>query len=332
MVYIYRKAVGEKTYYYLRASERKGNKILVKDIAYLGISLEEVKTALNNLPHYAPQIRKAYKTIHHFLESNHYLEKVRGLKLKRDHFLENKLFDVESCKLHYTTVFHHFPELTKQEIFKNFIIEFAFNTNSIEGNTIKLPEARNLLQEGITPKDTSLREIHDMQNTEKVFTFLQQSAEELTHELIITIHAQLMENVDPRIGYRTTYVRVIRSNFDATPAPYVKTDMGLLLGWYDKNRSDLHPIVLAAIFHHKFEKIHPFLDGNGRTGRMIFNYILMKHNYPPTIIHAKNRKDYLKAMRIADSSKPLEATKEQYQQLIEFVAEEMHTAYWSIFL
>src|SRR3989338_2217640 len=131
MVYIYKKAIGEKTYYYLRASERKGNRILVKDIAYLGTSLEDVKKTLNTLPLYAEQIRKAYKTIHHFLESNHYLEKVRDLKLKHDPFLENKLFEMEACKLHYTAVFNHFPELTKQEIFKNFIIEFAFNTNYI---------------------------------------------------------------------------------------------------------------------------------------------------------------------------------------------------------
>ncbi len=70
MVYIYKKTVGDKVYYYLRASERKQEKIIIKDIAYLGSSLEEVKKALNKLPKYSEQIRKAYKTINNFLESD----------------------------------------------------------------------------------------------------------------------------------------------------------------------------------------------------------------------------------------------------------------------
>src|SRR3989344_8934874 len=111
MVYIYKKITGTNTYYYLRASERKGNRILVKDIAYLGTSLEDVKKTLNTLPSYAEQIRKAYKTIHHFLESNHYLEKVKDLKLKHDPFLEKKLCGIEACKLHYTAIFQNFPVL-----------------------------------------------------------------------------------------------------------------------------------------------------------------------------------------------------------------------------
>ena len=64
MVYIYKKIIGNKPYYYLRASEKKGNKVITKDIAYLGSSIAEVKKALNNLPHYKEKIRKTYKTIH----------------------------------------------------------------------------------------------------------------------------------------------------------------------------------------------------------------------------------------------------------------------------
>jgi len=287
MVYIYKKTVGEKVYYYLRASERKQGKIIIKDIAYLGNSLEEIKKSLEKLPKYSEKIRKAYHTINNFLESNHYLEKAKVLKLKKDPFLGEKLYEIEACKLHYNSIYKNKEELTKGEIIKNFIIEFAFNTTSIEGNTIKLNEVRNLLQDGQTPKNKTLREIYDLQNTEKVFLKLLETSEELTHAFIIDIHSDLMENIDARKGYRTQDVRVIKSNFDATPAPYVKTDMNLLLEWYNKNKKDLHPLVLATVFHHKFEKIHPFMDGNGRTGRMILNYILLKNNYPPLIIHTK---------------------------------------------
>jgi len=222
--------------------------------------------------------------------------------------------------------------LTKEEILKNFLIEFAFNTTSIEGNTINLAEAKNLLQEGLTPKDKTLREIYDLQNTEKVFFEIISSKEELNHEFIIKIHDKLIENIDPRKGYRTVDVRVIRSNFEATPAPYVKADMILLIKWYNENKNKLHPLVLATIFHHKFEKIHPFMDGNGRTGRMLLNYILITKNYPPLIIHKSARKDFLEVMRKADKSELKSFDVKDYFELVQFSAYELIDSYWGIFL
>ena len=147
MVYIYKKITGGKPYYYLRASERKGKKIVVKDIAYLGNSLENVRRSLQNLSQYKTQIRKAYKTIHHFLESNTWLEKAKILKLRKDDLLGEKIVEIQACRLHFNQVFKKLPSETKSEAFRNFVIEFAFNTTSIEGNTITLQQARALLEE-----------------------------------------------------------------------------------------------------------------------------------------------------------------------------------------
>jgi Fic family protein len=332
MVYIYKKTVGGKEYYYLRVSKRRGSKVLVKDIAYLGNSIDDVKNSLERLPKYSEDIRKAYKTINNFLESNRFIEKIRQLRLKKDDLLDKYFTDVEACKLHYNSVFKKHDEITRKEILKNFIVEFAFNTTSIEGNTISLDEAKNLLEEGLAPKNKTLREIYDIQNTEKVFFSIFESDDELTNDFIIKIHEGLVENIDLRTGYRKTDIRVIRSNFDATPAPYVKTDMDLLLKWYNENLKKLHPLVLATVFHHKFEKIHPFMDGNGRTGRMLLNFILLKNNYPPMVIHKKIRKDYLKALRIADKSNLTIFKKEDYQELVNFSSQEMIDTYWNIFL
>ncbi len=332
MVYIYKKTIGNKPYYYLRVSERKGKKIIVKDIAYLGSSIDKTKSSLANLTKYKGKIRKAYKTIHNFLESNHYLEKVMEKKLKHDPYLGKKLPEVEACKLHYNNVFLKNDEATKNEILKNFVIEFAFNTASIEGNTITLKEARNLLEEGITPKNKTLREIYDLQNTEKMFFDLLAKKEELGHDLIIGVHSGLMENIDARRGYRTSDVRVIRANFESTPAPYVKTDMEILLKWYFSNKEKIHPVVLASLFHHKFEKIHPFMDGNGRTGRLLLNYILMKRYYPPLIIHRKFRQNYLEALREADKAELTKFSKDIYAKLIQFTIDEMKDYYWGLFL
>jgi len=334
MVYVYKKVVGGKNYYYLRVSKRNGKKVISKDIAYLGSNIEEVKKNLDNLSEHKEQIRKAYKTIHSFVESNHFLERAHKLKLKKDKNLGEKTEEVEACKIHYSEVFNKLDALTKKEILQNYLVEFAYNTASIEGNTITLEEARNLLNEGITPKDKTLREIYDLQNAERVFFELidKKLKEVLEHELIIEIHDKLLERIDERKGYRTTDIRVVRSNFDASPGKYVKTDMDLLLKWYRENQSKLHPLVLAMIFHHKFEKIHPFMDGNGRTGRMIMNYILMKNHFPPTIIHKKTRKEYLDAMRNADGVDLWKIDEGKYADLIDYGVDEFIDTYWNIFL
>ena len=333
MVYIYKKPIGNKNYYYLRASEKKGKKLITKDIAYLGSTIEEVKSNIDKLSMHKNKIRKSYKIINSFLEENHFLEKAKKLKLKKDIFLKDKTEEVEACKIHYLEAFNKLEEITKKEVFQNYIIEFAYNTASIEGNTINLEEARNLLNEGITPKNKTLREVYDLQNTEKVFFELLNNKlkDKFGHELIIEIHDNLLDKIDERKGYRNTDIRVVRSNFDASPGKYVKTDMELLLKWFNENQNKLHPIVLAVIFHHKFEKIHPFMDGNGRTGRMIMNYILLKSNLPPTIIHKKTRKEYLESMREADEC-DLWKISEKYNDLIDYGIEEFLGTYWNIFL
>ncbi len=172
-----------------------------------------------------------------------------------------------------------------------------------------------------------------MQNTEKVFSELlrKKLKDDFNHETIIKIHDKLLENIDNRKGYRTTDIRVIRSNFDASPGKYVKTDMDLLLRWFNGNKEKIHPLVLAIIFHHKFEKIHPFIDGNGRTGRMIMNLILINNNLPPTIIHKKTRKEYLDVMREADES-DLWKINGKYSNLISYGVDEFIETYWNLFL
>lgn len=332
MVYIYKKRIGNKFYYYLRASVRKEKRVVIKDLAYLGNSVEDVRKKLDNLSQYKEEIKKAYRTINNFLESDYYIEKVKKLRLKKDDFLEEKLIQVESCKYHYLKTFQKKHELTKKETYKNFLIEFAFNTVSIEGNTINLKEARNLLEEGLTPEGKTLREIYDLQNTERVFFEILKSTKKLSHDFIINIHKKLLKNIDNRVGYRTGEVRVWRARFKSSPVKYVQSDMDLLLKWYRENEKKLHPLVLAVLFHHKFEKIHPFMDGNGRVGRILLNYILIRKGYPPLIIRKKFRKDYLDSLEKADKSNLLETKKEIYKDLVQFIADEMILTYWSLFL
>jgi len=331
VAYIYKKAVGDKIYYYLRVSSRKGTRIIAKDVAYLGSTLDEVRSALKKIS--SAVLRKAHKTIQRFLESNTYLEKAKNLNLKTTPFIDkNLLEEIEACKIHWQHTFNQRDRRTQQQYIKLFAIDFAFNTTNIEGNTITLKQAQLLLSEHLTPKGKTLREIHDVQNTERVFLQLIEQPLFLNHEFIIQTHSELLRNVDPRVGYRTEEVHVFHAKFDSTPAPYVRTDIDLLIKWYEENEAKLHSFVLAGIFHHKFEKIHPFFDGNGRTGRILLNASLLKHNYPPLIIRKRNRAVYLDALSTADKAELTHLKPEHYKPLINFLATELIQTYWNTFL
>lgn len=333
MAYIYKKIIHGKPYYYLRISRKIKDKFVIKDIAYLGNDVSNLQKRLENLSSYRKEIRESYRKIKNFIESEHYLNKVKESKLKDDSYLKKDLLEeIEAIKLHYTTDFLKLDEKTKQEAYKAFLIDFAFNTTSIEGNTITLKEAEKLLNENLTPKNRTLREIYDLQNTEKVFFEILNSKKDLDHDFIVSIHDNLLNNVDERKGYRTRDIRVFRSRFDASPGQYVKVDMDLLLKWYKENKKRFHPFVLAGIFHHKFEKIHPFYDGNGRTGRMLMIYILIVNEFPPFFIRRSRRGKYLDAMANADSSNLKEANPKNYEAIICYLAEEMINSYWNSFL
>ncbi len=334
MVYLYKKNVGGKEYYYLRMSKQVEGKSITKDIAYLGDDIANVQDKLDNLPKkYASDIRKAYRNIHKFISSEYLLKKVKEKKLKKVAFLSRfELEKIEAIRLHHKENFLKHDKKTIEDVYNGYLVDFAHNSTSLEGNTITLKEAAKLLLEELSPANKELREIYDLQNTKKVFFDFLEEKSELNHELIISIHDKLMKDIDVRVGYRTTNIRVFKSKFECSPGKYVRTDMDILLKWYEEKKNKLHPVVLAAIFHHKFEQIHPFSDGNGRTGRLIMNFILLNCGCPPFVVKKKNRLEYLNALSKADGSGILETDEKKYRPVVEFIASEFISSYWNIFL
>ncbi len=332
MAYIYKKTIHGKPYYYLRISTRINGKIAVKDIAYLGNDPAEVEQKLKETSGHEKELRKSYKNLKRFVQEEHYLAKARKLKLKETPYLEkSQLEQVEAARLHFNEHFLKMDKKTVLETYRHFLIEFAFNTTSMEGNTITLAEAGKLLEENLTPKNRTLREIYDLQNTEKVFFQILEQKKELSHEFIIKIHDTLMDNIDERKGYRRHDIKVSKSHFEASPFPYIKADIDILLQWHKKHESILHPLVLAGLFHHKLEKIHPFSDGNGRTGRMVLCAMLLSKGYPLPIIRKTRRGHYLDAMSQGDKAGLTKIEPENYKQLISFLAEELTAGYWNNF-
>ena len=129
MVYIYKKPIGNKNYYYLRSSEKKGKKLITKDIAYLGSTIEEARSNIDKISMHKDKIRKSYKIINSFLEENHFLEKAKKLKLKKDIFLKDKTEEVEACKIHYLEAFNKFLASSNLIVFPS--IDAVLYANSI---------------------------------------------------------------------------------------------------------------------------------------------------------------------------------------------------------
>lgn len=335
MVYIHVKKIRGKSYYTLRMSVRKGNKIITKDLCNLGDDISKIN--LDELEKkYKDKIRKSYRTLKTFLDKNIYLEKAKKEKIKKDEYLsKEQQEEIEAILLHYRTKFLRLDKLTQEEFFDNFILNFAVNSTSIEGNTINLKEASDLFLSDKIPKGKTLREVYDLQNTKQAVLMLKQESPKIDEQLIIKIHDMLLENIDKRKGFRMHEIRILGQPFKPSPARYIRADIKLLLDWYYKNENKINPLVLATLFHHKFEKIHPFSDGNGRTGRVLMNHILDLAKYPPTIITKIFRKEYISAMNDADkalSKSLLNTDIKDYQNLINFSISEFEISYWDIFL
>ena len=300
-MFIEKKIVNGKPYYYLKHSFREGDKVKTKTLAYIGDKKDEkiikrLKESFN-----LKRLGEIKKSLFETKDWNILLFKTDKEKI-------NQIREQFSLKL------KKLDEKTRKDMYDDFLTYFIFNTNAIEGNTLTLKETDLLLNKGITPQGRTLREINDHINAKEVFYYLQKENFSLDENTIISIHDKLMKNIDERKGFRKDNVRVIGATFKSSPFQYVKIDIALLLKWYNKNKKNLHPVILASLFHHKFEKIHPFYDGNGRTGRMLINLILMQYKIPPIVLSNKQRKKYYEVLsksdgegigEITDNSKPL---------------------------
>ena len=112
----------------------------------------------------------------------------------------------------------------------------------------------------------------------------------------------LMKDIDTRTGYKKIPNVIIGSKLKLVPPEKVYEKMSELIDFYKNNVKNMHPIKLSALFHGRFEQIHPFEDGNGRVGRFLSVLILIRNNYPPLIIRSSQRNSYLKALEDFDNN------------------------------
>lgn len=198
------------------------------------------------------------------------------------------------------------PAIALHKIKESLTIEWTYNSNSIEGNTLTLRETQMVLQEGITVKGKSLREHFEAKNHEKAIDYLYSLVNEnytLRSIDILSLHELVLRMIEDEFAgrIRNGGVRITGANFVPPNANKVSDLLDELIDFVNTNPLGLNDIEMATVFHHKLVWIHPFFDGNGRTVRLAMNLLLMRKGFPPAIILKNDRKKYYEALNQANS-------------------------------
>jgi len=296
MTFLIEKKVKGKKYIYLEKSIRIGKRIS-KISKFLGKKEELSKK----------EIEKAIKDFSLEIDEKIMDKKLKLLKRTIERFeyplTIEEVRKLERMNLNYHEIIRNLRKEDVEDLKKRFIANFVFESNAIEGNSLTLRNYQEIIFEKRIGKGADLREVYDAKNSYETFSWLFNIRKPLSEELIIEMHKKIMKNIDTRLGYKTVPNIILGKRIALCPPEQVKSEMEKLMAWYNENKDKIYPLELAFKIHHKFEKIHPFADGNGRVGRMILNYILLRAGFFPIIIRNNQRQKYLRTLEAADINK-----------------------------
>lgn len=283
-------------YYYLAENIRFQNKRWKKIRVYLGKNLDKKRLQM---------LRKRKK--------NEISQKIRKEKEAADPLLilisDEQLRKLKKIKELHKEKMNKTDKLQYQNYYENFVTEFTYDTNAIEGSTVTLQETAMILFEHIVPEGKSIREINEVQNHKEAFDYMLGYRDDLNKAFILGLHKLLMHNILWKYAgiFRDVQVYIRGADFMPARPEDVEREFKNLMLWYRSNKRKYHPVAVAAYAHHVFESIHPFRDGNGRVGRLILNFILRKNSFPMINIKYKNRSKYYEALQSANKGnlKPL---------------------------
>jgi Fic family protein len=183
----------------------------------------------------------------------------------------------------------------------------TYHSNAIEGNTLSLRETQLVIEHGITVGGHSLREHLEATNHAQALAYLTDlvsQAAPITREVILTLNRLVVDKLIDAPGvFRSGPVTIRGARLRPPSAAEVPGLMREWIAWIDNEGQNYHPVLRATIAHHGFEAVHPFRDGNGRTGRLLMNLLLMQAGYPPALLLQEWRLAYLEALSVADTGR-----------------------------
>ena len=280
MAYLTKRKRGDKVYYYLaeNIALAKGQRKQIRK--YLGTEKPSETKLQALLSEFEKEVEKEQVKLH----GRHYLT-------------EDEIKEINKINEDFWRRYKDQNSTVQEQFDQNFVLAFVYNTNSIEGSTLSSKEVELLLTENIAP-NKPLDDVLEAKAAQKTLNFIKECKDKFSEELVKKIHETYFKDTKPKIAgfYKTHQNRVTGSHFEPTPPQFVLTDMKNYFKEYEKLGNELHPLELAAWAHWKLVRIHPFQDGNGRTARIIMNFILCKHGYAMIDIKTKEKKQYFNSL------------------------------------
>jgi fido (protein-threonine AMPylation protein) len=217
-------------------------------------------------------------------------------------FSEEEIRKIEHMRVSYKYLIKKLDKTRLKDVFDRFTVNFTYDSNAIEGNSLTLKDVAIVIFDKQSIPGKSLREIYETRNSRMVVDRILKKKFSINRLDIIKIHRLLMKDVDERTGYKKipNVIYRMEKEIHTTSPELVEKEMTNLIEWFNASEN-LHPLERAAIFHGRFERIHPFEDGNGRVGRFLINVILVNTGYLPLIIRKTQRASYLSALSAFDS-------------------------------
>jgi len=277
VAYIDKIKSGNKTFYYLgktiRIGENKWKKIRIK--------LGEKKPGKG-------EIKK----------------KLKELKLEeydvynKDYLDANKLEVIDDFKEVYNNYIKKLPKTVAEKEETDFVIRFTYNSNAIEGNRLTLRDTYLIIKEKQIPSGAPPKDYNEAINGREAFEYIKNYDGKLTTEFLEKTNLILTKNTGVIYPGRVRFFPVKIEGADFTPPEpeKVRTLLKEMIKFYYKNKRKIHPFVLSCLIHAQFVEIHPFEDGNGRTGRALMNWILMQAGYPKIFVPVKLRQTYYESI------------------------------------
>ncbi len=225
---------------------------------------------------------------------------------------------------------YRFESLSKNElkkIWKHIAVKFIFESNALEGSRLSASEVDAIVRSKYIKKNLNRKEVIEVENSIKAFEYIRSGDFVLNQRSIIALHALITNNLDISIGYKKH--KIIVNNKDTTSPGKVRGAMAELLEWYKREKGSMNPFMLAIHFHQRFEHIHPFEDGNGRTGRMILVWMLLGAGYKVILFKHSNRTAYFSALNKADEgmvNKLLRYSIKSYRDTVDYITKELRSS------
>ncbi len=209
---------------------------------------------------------------------------------------------IESLNERMKKEFSEMSASEKKNFFDRFYNDYIYNTNSIEGSTLTPDETFLVTHKNQSVKGKSLKEIYMARNLMSAINFLDAYTGDFTVGLMKKLHAIVQEGIQPKeeLGvFKKRQNYILGTEFLPTPPVLVNSRISGLVRWYGKNKQKYHPFELASLIHLRFVSIHPFIDGNGSTARLLHNLVLKGFGFVPINYRTTTSQDYYSTLRAA---------------------------------